>query len=223
MQERLFRFGVAGLTFILSIAFSIWYSGGDLGYFEIFTREKVLTIVVGIISAPAIGFIISSICKEIWEFVWPRQKYLFLRPNNEIKQDYLKLIQKSFPKASGIATLSENELEVRDMKTLFLNQQILLRQHDTSKEILAWVARRMDVVYAHISGFFSVILGLIFGFCIRLFASSVSNTHLNFYKALWILPIICYLYIAYRQAIRALNEANNLEKKAILFKEDLQA
>lgn len=180
--------------------------------------EKIIAILIGLASTPALGFIISSIGKELWEFLYPKQPYLFLNPEVGYAQKYFKLIHQAFPESSGIKLRKENKYQISDRKLVFLNQQILLRKKNFDKEALAWVSRRMDVVYAQINGFYSIILGFIIAIFLFFFKYyySISDFNFNIGKSLWIIPVLSYIIVSFKQAKRALSEANNFEKRFLL-------
>ncbi|MBL7723070.1 MAG: hypothetical protein JNK27_02930 [Chitinophagaceae bacterium] len=218
MQERLFRFGITGLTFILAILFWFWFMGGHITNLISIKDEKIIALIIGLASTPALGFIVSSIGKELWEFLYPKQPFLFLNPEIGYAQKYFKLIHQAFPDSSGVKIRKDNKYQIADRKLVFLNQQVLLRKQNFDKEALAWTSRRMDVVYAQINGFYSIILGLIIAIFLFLFKYYYSINSFNFSigKSLWIIPILSYIIISFKQAKRALSEANNFEKRFLL-------
>lgn len=218
MQERIFRFGISGLVFLLAILFGYWFWGGNIGILikenSILNEQSILSVLTIIISTPAIGFIISSINKEFWEFCIPGQK-LFQLPSKKIEQDYLKIIDNEMPLNSGVKG-SEEKFKISDTETVFLNQQILIRKQVENKEILAFAARRMDIVYAQINGFYSIIFGFAIGWVVSLSISNNSTHFPSYPKVLWLLPILMYLAVAFRQAKKALREANDFEKQYLI-------
>ena len=215
MQERFFRFGIAGLTFLLSVVFGFWYLGGKLSIIINTKNEIIITTIVAIISTPSLGFIISSINKEIWEYIYPK-KELFLNPPNIYKKEYLRMIFNAFPEHSGITNIDDT-YKIEKLKTVLLNHQVLMREL-ANKETIDFSARRVDVFYAQINGIYSVISGIIIGFILNFYLYASAVRSFNWIKALFIVLPIVYVYVGCMQANRARNESNEFEKRFLLFK-----
>jgi len=221
MKDRIFRFGVSGLIFLLSFAFGFWLLGGtNISSIFLIAKGNILSsTLITIVSAPALGFIISSLNIEIWEKIHPSEKIFILASNkthDKFTKDYLKIIFDNFPEHSGIE-LTDKEYKIAKKDFIFLNHQILLRTQKDNSEIIAFATRRMDVFYAHLNAVYSIVIGVLTGFIFYFFIygfhfESVSK------KIIWLIPVILYIIVGFLQAKKALQEANNFEKLYLLSK-----
>jgi hypothetical protein len=226
MQERIIRYGQNGLIFILSMLFGYWLIGGHINDFipgnsEKNDWEKIIAILVTIITSPAIGLAFSSIIIGI-HLVYHKCRgthFEFLKPNEPYKQQYLNKISLAFPTdASGVNIGTDGKYEIEDGKLndVYINHQVLLRQN-INVESLKYTARRMEYFWIFWNTSFSILFGLMIGGWIELFGRNFSNEKWEFSlaKSFFLLPILIYFVLGYFQAIKAKRESNDFEKTYI--------
>ena len=215
MKDRTFRFGFTGILFILSVSFGFWYLGGSpTTLFNI--NDKIIPVIIGIISTPIIGFILSSINVYCWETLWPGEK-LFQEPPKEIEQEYLKMVYEVFPSYSGIIYDEKEKKYIIDkakLDILLTTHQALMRKVD-NKEAMEFSSRRLDTFYVHLNCIYTIFWGTLIGILINLL--SKQNHGCLSTKGLIIIPILFYFFVGHKHAIQSQKESNEFEKKFLLY------
>jgi uncharacterized protein YacL len=222
MKDRVIRFGLTGLTFMLSIIFGVWYFGGQEILTCIFkyisTSNNIIDlfgIVIPIITSPIIGFIISSTGIGLIECCWWKKWTLFLEPTAKLRNEYLQLIHDKFDQGSGIDFNNETSTyTISDHSLVYLNHQTLFRQRARG-EVMEFTLRRMDLYRSYENTAFSILYGLFIGLFINFFLRGTLG-QISYTKICWILPIFLYFFFGFAQAKKALTESNNFEKKVLL-------
>lgn len=213
MNERVIRFGTIGVTFVLSIVFMIWYTGGKIQLTSNDTQLRLAEIILTIIASPSIGFILSTFV------LWISQRFLEPKLSNEEQdniQEYLKLLYSQFKEEqSGINYKSKNDVySISNRDSVYFCHQLLLR-NPANEEIISFSSRRMDFYYAHLNTIFTIVLGFIFGFILRVIDYHSFGEFAKI-KMSVILPILLYIYFGYKLAKKNLIDSRNFEIRYLL-------
>ena len=212
MQERIFRFGHSGITFLLTTYFGFWYFGGviDKDTLSFFEKNYITTIIAAFISTPILGFIISSFGSVLLKSRGVKHK--FCLPLEEFQNDYFELLNKHFPNDSNSTLDPENK---KNLETISMNHQILFRQY-AKEEVMKYTCRRMDVYWTHVNTITSIIVSLIFSLWLVHYTKETELDFQSMAKTIWIIPIGLYIIIGILLAVQNLKESNHFEKKFLI-------
>ncbi len=134
----------------------------------------------------------------------------------ELDNKYLELLHAKFEKVgSGVNYSKESKsYTVIDSNLVSLNHQILLRQI-VSSELMGFTLRRMDLLIGYLNTAFSIVFGLIVGFCINWYSLDTFGLF-SLAKMFWVSPIIFYLVFGFFQARKAFTDLNEFEKRIVV-------
>jgi hypothetical protein len=220
MKDRVTRFGLSGLTFIVSCVFGYWLLGGEISFSQLPFKKYLISSLVAFASTPAFGFVLSSIIVGFLKLVFS-QKVEFLKPNpkSSYYEDYCKKILCRYETLdSGVGITAKSgvvNFEIENFDLLFICHQVLFRNCGNS-EAIGFSTRRMDLYWSQLNTFFSITFGSLVGMLIFSHECNFIFGDFDIYKSLCIIPIILYLTLSLHQACKAKKESNDFEKMYIV-------
>jgi hypothetical protein len=215
MKDRIFRFGLTGLTFITSIFFGNWLMGGD--QINVFFNKdylKIIIFILSLITTPIVGFIVSSIIIGIYKY-FDYKNVDFLPPSKEYEQEYLAKMYGIFSNIGSGISYSNDKYSITDYNEVLINHQLLFRKIDNEEAVL-FTVRRMDQYWTQLNTIFSILAGMGIGIIMELQINGCINRTFLLYKFILFILIVIYIILGWQQGRKALLQVNDFEKKYIL-------
>jgi hypothetical protein len=209
-MDRLYRFSIPGITFLLASWFFVYALTGINLLSE---RDLYKDILAALISTPIIGLILTTFFHALLHGKKRKGKsgpYWLYLP--------MSIDQRVFSEFSPTQAKPEKK---KDWKVFYWNYQAYIRQNLES-ETIQFLTRRWTYCFVHYNNFWALGMALIFSFVYKFWVGCSGQFQSSLFL-LGVITLVMYIFTGLYLASFALNDARNVEHQAVsncLKKED---
>lgn len=203
--DRLFKFTVPGLMFLLSVVMFDYVFGGTL----LFTQYELLSLLGIFFSTPIIGVIVGTFLFGFLKARYGHEVHFYVPSDPELIQWILKSNKQLLKKiiVDGEIDLANNEENKKDIYPYY---QVKVRKCIKGEE-LQFLERRWSIYWTHSNNIFAIVLALIYVVSNELTNIISSSPDLTVKKAIIIGVACVYVRLAWLEIKRTKAVANKVE------------
>jgi len=212
--DRLFKFSVSGLMFLMISMFFYIFFGGSICVLENLFNNTVLSLIAVFFSTPVIGLIISTSTYGILYLFYGYDIIYYVPKEKEV-------VKRILAKSTLLVCDQNIEDEIlrkgelrwnRKLKERFYPYyQAKVKDYISEPEKFGFLDRRWSTYWTNINSISAIILSFLLNLII-IMADAIDRTfEWSYLKAFGLLIICSYVFFAYRNLKRARKEAEKVE------------
>lgn len=212
--DRLFRYSMSGVVFLLSLIFFFYFFGGNLLAVANWTKNNnfIVPFVALFLSTPAIGLILSTFTFW-WLFLMKRSKIHYYVPCDTV------ILNHVFEKFPEIGISSDRRTESNDWSNKEIDKFYPYYQTQVRKLVtgpsMEYLERRWSVFWIHTNSIFSIVLAAIIMLIVQLCLPGCLCFDPSVFKLIGIIIFVGYCLVANYLSNVAMEHGKSFEHAAL--------